>query len=326
MTTCWHTGHASPGTRWRARSCAAWRLARRRAPQRRARLRPPPRRRCRRLAVRSATSTCSARSTRHVVVAARDAQVRLPRRPEVGEGRVAPPAAARPRLAPAAVALRRPRRRASSRRASPRRGRLGHGRRHHAPRPMRRRGQRAGGRAAPPPAALQRRPRRRSSSPRGGDARGPASTRGQALVGRRQRVVVGRWAVRQARSASATSLCASSARRRSACVIRVVDAELEQLTSRSWRSAGLSCRKRANSPWGSTTQRVKCSNGRPSSASTAAVISLRRPASTVAVGSFEPGLLGGGPTVLPAAHDPGRDVPPAAELEGEARPRASFGP
>ncbi len=50
--------------------------------------------------------------------------------------------------------------------------------------------------------------------------------------------------------------------------------------SRSWRAAGLSCRNRANSFCGSTTARVKWSNVKPSSPSTAPSISLTDPAST----------------------------------------------
>jgi hypothetical protein len=51
----------------------------------------------------------------------------------------------------------------------------------------------------------------------------------------------------------------------------------------SWRSRGLSDRKRANSPWGSTTQRVKWSNGMPSTGpATAASSSVTVPARTSA--------------------------------------------
>ena len=96
----------------------------------------------------------------------------------------------------------------------------------------------------------------------------------------------------------------------------LVDVEAEQLDQQLLASAGRSCRNRANSPCGSTTQLVKWSNGRPSDAFDRGRHLAGRPGrarrpSAARLEPWPPSVRD--PSVAVAAHHPGRHVPGAAD-------------
>ena len=109
--------------------------------------------------------------------------------------------------------------------------------------------------------------------------------------------------------------------------------------SSAWRSRGAWWRKRAKSPWGRTTQVVKCSKSRPSRDSTARVTPSASPASSssghelaatvrrrsrppTARGheALEAGLPGGGAAPAVGPHDAGHDEVLVAHRELQQDP------